>query len=142
MKKVVAMLLVLYFLTQSTAMAAREGRDGIERGMLSYGKGYDSSSLTANSKLKLTAQQATELRDLSEKYAQDVQPIREQLHNLRRELKAEWLKTEPDRGRIQVMQGDAVKLRERMRATFTAYRTDLLKILTPEQQTHMPQDGR
>ena len=45
----------LVLLTQGTAMAARAGRDRIDRGMMGYGKGYDCFSLTTNAKLNLTA---------------------------------------------------------------------------------------
>ena len=141
MKKTVAILSTLFLLTQGTAMAARAGRDRIERGMMGYGKGYDCSSLMANAKLKLTVEQVTRIRALDEKYAQEIEPIREQLYGKGRELKSEWLQTEPDRSRIEVMQGEAAMLQERMRATLAAQRADVLKVLTPEQQAHAPDDG-
>ena len=109
--------------------------------MMGYGKGYDCSSLTANAKLKLTAEQVARLRALDEKYAQEIEPIREQLYNKGHELKAEWLQTTPDRGRIEALQGDVAKLRERMRAPLAAHRAEVLKVLTLEQRAHVPDDG-
>jgi Spy/CpxP family protein refolding chaperone len=109
--------------------------------MMGYGKGYDCSSLTANAKLKLTVEQVARIRALDEKYAQEIEPIREQLYGKGRELKAEWLQTGPDRGRIEAMQGEAVKLKERMRAKLAEQRADVLKVLTPEQQAQVPDDG-
>ena len=141
MKKVLAILSALFLLMQGTAMAARAGRDRIDRGMMGYGKGYDCSSLTANAKLKLTEEQAARLRALDEKYAQEIDPIREQLYDKGRELKSEWLQKEPDRGKIKALQGEAAKLQERMRAKMAAHRADVLKILTPEQQAYVPDDG-
>lgn len=141
MKKAIAILSTIFLLTQGTAMAARAGRDRIDRGMMGYGKGYDCSSLTANAKLKLTAEQAARIRALDEKYAQEIEPIREQLYGKGRELKAEWLQTEPDRGRIEALQGEAAKLQERIREKLAADRADVLKVLTPEQQAHVPDDG-
>ena len=141
MKKTVAILSTLFLLTQGTAMAARAGRDRIERGMMGYENRYDCSSLTANAKLKLTVEQVTRIRALDEKYAQEVEPIREQLYGKGRELKAEWLQTAPNRSRIEILQGEAVKLREQMRVSLAAHRTEVLKVLTPEQRAHVPDDG-
>jgi len=56
-------------------------------------------------------------------------------------LKAEWLQTEPDRVRIEALQGEAVKLQEWMREKLAANRVDVLKVLTPEQQVHVPDEG-
>jgi Spy/CpxP family protein refolding chaperone len=141
MKKAIAILLALFLLTQETGMAARVGRDRIDRGMMGFVKGYDYSSLTANTKLKLTAEQVARLRALDEKYGQVIDPLLAQLYDKGRELKSEWLQTEPDRGRIEVLQGEAAKLQERMRAKMAAHRVDVLKILTPEQQAYVPDDG-
>jgi Spy/CpxP family protein refolding chaperone len=141
MKKAIVILSALFLLIQGTTMAARAGRDRIVRGMMVYGNGYDCSSLIANAKLKLTAEQVALLQALDEKYGQEIEPIREQLYDKGRELKAEWLQTAPDRGRIEIMQGEAAMLHERMRARLAAQRADVLKILTPEQQAHVPDDG-
>jgi Spy/CpxP family protein refolding chaperone len=141
MKKAIAILSALFLLTQGTAMAARAGRDRMDRGMMGYGKGYDCSSLTANAKLKLTVEQVARIRALDEKYGQEIEPIREQLYGKGRELKAEWLQTAPDRDRIEAMQCEAAKLKERMHAKLAEQRADVLKVLTPEQQAHVPYDG-
>jgi Spy/CpxP family protein refolding chaperone len=141
MKKAIAILSALFFLTQGTAMAARPGRDHINRGPMGYGKDSDCSSLEANGKLRLTAEQVDRLRALDEKYAQEIEPIREQLYDKGRELKAEWLKPEPDRGRIEILQGEVAKLRERMRAPLAAHRAEVLKVLTLRQRAHLPDDG-
>jgi Spy/CpxP family protein refolding chaperone len=141
MKKAIAILSALFLLTQGTGMAARAGRDRIDRGMMGYGKGYDCSSLTANAKLKLTVEQSTRLRALDEKYAREIEPLREQLYGKGRELKSEWLQTEPDHGKIEALQGDVAKLQERIREKRAGHRADVLNILTTEQQAHVPDDG-
>lgn len=141
MKKAIVILSALFLLTQGTAMAARAGRERMDRGPMGYGRGYDCSSLTANAKLKLTAEQAAQLRALDEKYAQELDPLREQLFGKGQELKSEWLQTNPDRGRIEILQGEAAKLQERMRATLAAHRSEVLKVLTLEQRAHVPDDG-
>ena len=143
MKKTIAILSALFFLTQGTTMADRAGRGHIERGrgMMRYENRYDCSSLMANAKLKLTAEQTVQLHALDEKYAPEIEPIREQLYDKGRELKAEWLQTEPNRGRIEILQGEVAKLRERMRAPLAAQRAEVLKVLTLEQRAHLPDDG-
>ena len=141
MKKAIAILSALFFLTQGTAMAARPGRDHINRGPMGYGKDYDCSSLEANGKLRLTTEQTARLRALDEKYALELDPIREQLYKKGRELKAEWLQPNPDLDRIEILQGEVAKLREQMRAPLAAQRAEVLKVLTLEQRAHLPDDG-
>ena len=142
MKKAIAIVSALFLLTQGTAMADRAARGRIDRGMMmGYGKIYDCSSLTANAKLKLTAEQIARLRSLDEKYVQEIEAIREQLYDKGQELKSEWLQMTPDRGRIEALQSEAAKLQERMRATLAAHRADVLNILTPEQQARVPDEG-
>lgn len=138
MKKVIMILSALVILTQVSSMSAHAGRDSIERGRMRYGEGYDYSSFTANVKLNLTREQNTQIRSLNDKYAPEIQLIREQLRNKGHELKEEWLQTEPDRRRIEVFRGEAAELQEQLHAKFVAYRVDVLKILTPEQRAHMP----
>ena len=142
MKKAIVILSALFLLTQGTAMTARAGRDRIDRRvMMGYGMAYDCSSLMTNAKLKLTAEQVARLRALDERYRLEIEPLREQLYAKGQELKAEWLQTEPDRGRIEALRGDVAKLRERMRAPLAAHRTEVLKVLTLEQRAHLPDDG-
>jgi Spy/CpxP family protein refolding chaperone len=141
MKKTIAILSTLFFLTQGSAMAARVGGERIGRGMMGYGNGYDCSSLMANDKLILSGEQVARLRILDEKYATEIEPIRDQLYDKGRELKSEWLQTEPDRGRIEILQGEVAKLRERMRAPLASHRAEVLKVLTLEQRAHVPDEG-
>ena len=141
MKKTIAILSTLFFLTQGSAMAARAGEERIGRGIMIYGNGYDCSSLMANDKLILSREQVAQIRALDEKYEPEIEPIREQLYDKGRKLKAEWLQTEPDRGRIEILHGEAAGLRERMHAKLAAHRSDVLKILTLEQRAHVPDEG-
>ena len=143
MKKAIAILSTLFLLTQGSVMAARPGRDHIERGrgMMGYENRYDCSSIIANPHLKLTAEQAARLRALDDKYRPEIEPIRGQLTDKGRELKAEWLQTEPNRGRIEILQAEAAKLQEQMRAPLAAHRAEVLKVLTLEQRTHVSDDG-
>jgi Spy/CpxP family protein refolding chaperone len=142
MKKAIVILSALFLLTQGIAMAARAGRDRSDRGMMmGYGMAYDCSSLTANAKLNLTVEQIARLRALDDKYGHEIEPIREQLYRKGRELKKEWLQTEPDHGKIEALQGDVAKLQEQMRATLANHRADVLKVLTTEQQAQVPAYG-
>jgi Spy/CpxP family protein refolding chaperone len=141
MKMTIAILSAFILLTQGSALADRAGLEHIVRGPMGYENRYSCSSLTANAKLKLTAEQIVRLRDLDEKYAQLVEPIHIQLRKKGLELKAKWLQTKPDMDRIEVMKGEAEKLQIRLRATLAAQRAEVLRILTPEQQTHLLDEG-
>lgn len=141
MKKAIMIVSTLFLLTQGTAMAARPGRDRIERGPMGYGRSYDCPSLMANAKLRLTAEQAAQIRALDEKYGQEIEPIREQLYGKGQELKAEWLLTNPDRGKIEALRGEVAELRKRMRAPLAAHRAEVLNVLTLEQRVHVPDSG-
>jgi hypothetical protein len=138
MKKTIAILSAFFLLTQGTAMAGWAGRDRSERGRISYENRYDCSRLTANTKLKLTVDQANRISVLDEEYWQEIEPILEQFYEKRQELKAEWLQMQPDRSRIEVIQSDVAKMHERMRSKFAAHRANILKI--PEQQEYVPDD--
>jgi hypothetical protein len=117
------------------------GGDRINRAMMGYENRYNCSSLAANIKIKLTADQAVKLRALDEKYSQEIDPIREKLYGKGRELKAEWLQTEPNHDKIEAIHGDVTKLREQLRATLAAHRSDVLKILTLGQRAQVPDEG-
>jgi hypothetical protein len=56
-------------------------------------------------------------------------------------LKSEWLQLSSNRGRIEALQGDLAKLQERMRAMLAAHRADVVKVLTPERQSQVPDYG-
>jgi Spy/CpxP family protein refolding chaperone len=142
MKKAFTILLAFFILTQGSAMADRAGHGRIDRGtMAGYGNGYKCSSLTANAKLKLTEEQATRILSLDEKYTHEIELIREQLFVKGRELKSEWLQTEPDRARIEALQEEVSKLRKRLRATLAAHREEVLNVLTLEQRALVPDSG-
>jgi hypothetical protein len=138
MKKTIVILSAFFLLTQWTARADQEGRDPANRRMMDHGNLHGSASLSKNMNLKLTAEQAKRLSALDEKYARELDLTREQLYSKGQELKAEWLQTNPDRGRIEILQREATKLQERMRATLAAHHAEVLKILNLEQRTHVP----
>jgi len=141
MKKAIVILSAFFLLTQGTTMADRAGRGPIDRRMMGYGNVHYGTILSKNLKLKPTVDQAARIRDLDEKYAQEIEPIRERLYSKGRELKSEWLQREPDRGKITILQGDVAKLRKRIREKMAGHRADVLKVLTPEQRAHVPDDG-
>ncbi|MDA8126210.1 MAG: periplasmic heavy metal sensor [Deltaproteobacteria bacterium] len=146
MRKAIIILSAFILLTQGTTMAdhSRLGRERTDRGQMGYGRGYDCSSLTANTKLRLTQEQTERLRTLDEKYARELDPVRKQLYSKGQELKTEWLQTNPDRGRIETLQGEVAKLQEKMRGPLAAHHTEVLKVLTLKQRVHVPdyQPGR
>lgn len=141
MKRTLVILSALFLSMQGMAQAAPAGRDRSERGMMGYGKNYDCSSIMANHHLKLTPEQTARLRALDDKYRQEIEPLRGQLSDKGRELKTEWLQTEPDRGRIALLRDDVAKLQERLQAAVSAQRAEALAVLTPEQRAQVPEGG-
>jgi Spy/CpxP family protein refolding chaperone len=135
MKKIITILLALFLLTQGSTMAAQSERDRSERGMMSYEGGYGCSNVTANDNLKLTPEQGARIRALEEKCVLESESIRGRLYGKGRELKTEWLQTAPDRGRIEILHGEVTKLQGWIRDRASDHRTEILDILTPEQQT-------
>jgi Spy/CpxP family protein refolding chaperone len=103
--------------------------------MMDYGNIHDEAGLLSNVQPKLTAEQIDRIRCREEGYTRDMVQLRELLSAKGRELKDEWLQTAPDRGRIEILHGEVTKLQGRIRERASDYRTEILDILTPEQQT-------
>jgi len=138
MKTAAAIVSAFFILTQGTALADRTGLGRADRRATAvYGNIYNCSTLTANAGLKLTAEQAARICSLDEKYAPDIESVLEELFGKRRELKSEWLRREPVRGRIAALQAEAAILRKRLRATLAARREDVFKVLSPKQRALM-----
>jgi Spy/CpxP family protein refolding chaperone len=87
--------------------------------------------------LNLTAEQNARIRTMEEKWTRQFEPLQSRWYETRKELKAEWLKTEIDRRRIDVLQDEVAGLRERMREKIADRRAEVLEILTAEQRARV-----
>ena len=65
------------------------------------------------------------------------EPLQARLFETGKELKAEWLQREPDRRKIEALQGEVAKLQERIREKLAARRAEALEILSAEQRVRL-----
>ena len=131
MKKFALTLVTVLALTALAAYAFAFG-SGMERGR-GGGTCYG-DEITALSKLDLTAEQTAKVNALREAHLKDIKPLRDKMFIKRGDLKLLWLQTNPDKDKIMAAQKEIRTLRDQMQDKMTAYRLDVLKVLTPEQQ--------
>jgi len=140
MKKVIVVLSALFLLLSGTTKAESAERGHMGREMMNYGFGHYSAVLSANPALNLTVEQVSRIRDLDEKYAQEIKPLQAQLYGKGKALKSEWLHATPDRRKITDLQCDVTTMRNQMQERMASHRRDALNLLTPEQRAHMQND--
>ncbi|HUH67022.1 MAG TPA: Spy/CpxP family protein refolding chaperone [Syntrophales bacterium] len=96
--------------------------------------GPDTSYL---SRLNLTPEQTAKVNALREAYLKDTKPLTDRMFSKRGDLKLLWLQTNPDQAKIIATQKEIRALRDQMQDKMTAYRLDVLKVLTPAQQEQL-----
>lgn len=131
MKKLVlaAMVVAMGVLLTVPAFAfgSREGK-GFDGGR---GDGYCGKA--ALSKLNLSDEQKTKMEALQTAHLKDVRPLREKMTDKSAELRKEWLKANPDKGKINAAQKEIRALRDSVEDKATAFKLEIRKLLTPEQ---------
>jgi len=105
--------------------------------MMMHRDGPYSSAWIAEAGLLLTKEQAARIRILEEKYTRQFEPFQARLSETGKELKAEWLKPQPDRRRIEAHQGEVSRLHERIREKLAERRAEVLEILTAAQRARL-----
>ncbi|MEN6321598.1 MAG: Spy/CpxP family protein refolding chaperone [Syntrophaceae bacterium] len=134
MKKLTMTLITLFVVTAFAAAAFAFG-PGWGRG---HGGGYcNGPNDAALSNLNLTAEQTAKINTLREAHLKDVKPLQDKMFSKRGELRLLWLQTNPDENKINATQKEIRNLRDQMQDKMTAYRLNVLKILTPEQQAQL-----
>jgi len=93
--------------------------------------GLDESSL---SQLSLTPEQTAKINALREANLINIKPLRDKMFIKRGDLRLLWLQTNPDQNKILATQKEIRTLRDQMQDKMTAYRLEVFKVLTPEQQ--------
>ena len=94
-------------------------------------RGADTSFL---SQLNLTPEQTAKINALREANLRDTKSLKDNMFSKRGDLRLLWLQTNPDENKIAATQKEIRALRDQMQDKMTAYRLDVLKVLTPEQQ--------
>ena len=89
------------------------------------------------SKLNLTSEQMAKINTLREANLKDLKPIQDKMFSKRGELRLLWLQQNPDQDKIFAVQKEVRNLRDQMQDKMTAYRLNVLKVLTPEQQEQL-----
>src|SRR5271157_54265 len=131
MKKLTVILVTVLVVTALSAYAFAYG-PGPGRG---HGGadcyGPDRSAL---SRLNLTPEQTAKINVLREANLRDTKPLKDKMFSKRGDLRLLWLQTNPDQNKITAAQKEIRALRDQMQDKMTAYRLEVLKVLTPDQQ--------
>ncbi len=107
--------------------------NGGMRGGHGYGT-YYAQDITTAPGLNLTTEQVAKLNALRDAHLRDIKPLRDKMFSKRGDLRLLWLQTNPDQEKIAAAQKEIRALRDQMQDKMTAYRFEVLKGLTPEQQ--------
>jgi len=95
---------------------------------------YGGPDISALSQLNLTPEQTAKINALREANLRDTKSLKDKMFSKRGDLKLLWLQTNPDQEKITAAQKEIRALRDQMQDKITAYRLEVLKVLTPEQQ--------
>jgi len=141
MKKlpVIAVVISLAAVVASPAVAWAEMRRG-------HGHAPDyAEAIIAAPGLNLSDTQITKLNTLREVHLQVIEPIQRQMHRNGDAMRFLWLERKPDQEKIRTIQNEVRTLRNKRNEKQAAYRLEVQKVLTPEQQakiqTHGPRRG-
>ena len=89
------------------------------------------------SQLNLTPEQTAKINALREANMRETKPLKDKMFSKRGDLRLLWLQTNPDQNKIMAAQKEIRVIRDQMQDKTTAYRLEVLKVLTPEQQEKM-----
>jgi len=134
MKKLLAIVTVLLFLAVAVSpVLAQRGRGYGPGG--GWGSGGGPCSDPAAAKLNLTAEQTAKIDALRASHLKEVKPIQDKMFSKRGDLRLFWLEKNPDPEKIAEVQKEIRSLRDQIHDKGTAYRLEVNKVLTPEQQS-------
>jgi Spy/CpxP family protein refolding chaperone len=113
------------------------------RGMgMGYGSGPGNvADIGAARGLDLTAEQTEQINVMRAAHLKDIQPLQDQMLSKSKELRSLWLAATPDQEKITDLQKEARMLRDQLTDKRTAYRLEVRKVLTPEQQAKVQTYG-
>lgn len=136
MKKVLAVATVLVFLAVAVSpVLAQRGRGYGPGG--GWGPGNGLCSDQAASRLNLTAEQKAKIDELRVSHLKETKSLQDKMHIKRGDLRLLWLEKSPDQEKIAATQKDIRSLRDQLEDKRTAYRLEVNKVLTPEQQVQL-----
>ena len=92
--------------------------------------------------MNLTAEQTGKMDALRDNHWKEMQTMRNQMFVKRNELRTLWLETNPDPAKIKDTQKEVQALRSQIEEKRTAFRLEVLNVLTPEQRTQFQRNNR
>ena len=131
-KLVVAAAAVLFVAAMATVALSDTGGRG-------HGKGpcRGEGSMAAMSKLDLTADQTAKMKALQEAHLKEVKPLEEKLFAKRGDMRLLWIQETPDQQKIKTALKEMRELRDQIQDKKFALHQEMLKVLTPEQQSKL-----
>ena len=136
MKKMITLVMMIALLASAgLAMGQGWGKGpGMGMGYGPYSGGARSWGPGLWGALKLTPEQVEKMRALRDSFFKEKIPLRNELMSRRLELRALWVKTNPDEEKILAKQKEINALRVQLQEKATKNRLEMLKILSPEQR--------
>jgi Spy/CpxP family protein refolding chaperone len=138
-KKIIfALMMAAILATAGLAMAQGWGKGpgmGMGYGPHWGGSGFAGPDLWRS--LNLTPEQVEKMKALRKSFFEQVLPFWNELRSKKFELKALWVQTNPDEGKILDKQKEINALRAQLGEKVTKNRLEMRKILTPEQQAQL-----
>ena len=132
---IIVAVIALAAVVTSPAMAYRERRAG-------YGSGPGNvADIGAARDLDLTAEQTEKINALRETHLKEIKPLQDQLHARSGDLRLLWLAGTPDQEKIMSLQKEVRNLRDQLTEKMASYRLAACKVLTPEQQAKVQEQG-
>jgi Spy/CpxP family protein refolding chaperone len=141
MKKIIfAVMMVAILATTALALAmAQDWGKGPGMGM-GYGPYSGGPGLAGPGRwgaLNLTPEQVEKMKALRKSFFEQALHLRNELMSKKLELKALWVQTNPDEGKILAKQKEINDLRAQLGEKVTSNRLEMRKILTSEQQAQL-----
>jgi Spy/CpxP family protein refolding chaperone len=139
MKKIiVAVMMAAILATTGLATAQDWGKGhGMEKGYGPHSGGARSAGSGLWGALNLTPEQMQKMKALRKSFFEQVLPLRNELMSKKLELKALWVQTNPDEGKILAKQEEINALKAQLQEKGIKNRLEMRKILSPEQQAQL-----
>jgi len=139
MKKIIFVVMVAAVLATAGLAMALDSTKGPEMGM-GYGPHSGGPGLAGHGlwgALKLSPEQVEKMKAQRKSFFEQALPLRNELMSKKFELKALWMQTNPDEGKILAKQKEINDLSAQLGEKVTKNRLEMRKILTPEQQAQL-----
>ncbi len=84
--------------------------------------------------VELTADQQAQIKSMRDAQFEELKPLRAEMFAKRDAVRALWLEATPDQAKIKAAQQEMRLLRDQLQDKMTAFRLEVLNVLTPEQR--------